>query len=293
MKVTSSLHFAIDLPLRFRNAARRKLNNLDLFSKSANLSDSQVTFYESMVDKITLEEKLFRKFRRVYDYREILEHVNYDLGLRYIKRIQELEPNLLNQIAKFKTNDECGKPRTYNFREIGSISPTTLRYISVAAELRSIFDRTHFGNVVEIGGGYGGQLAILQKLDFFESYGIFDLPNVQLLISKYLDSQSITGVDFPRETSKLAKPIDLVISNYAFSELPYAIQTDYLNNVLSNSRNGYLIMNSGRSDETGRSAGKVGIEEIRTKISRIRVLEEIPLTGPDNYVIVWTDQELR
>jgi hypothetical protein len=54
---------------------------------------------------------------------------------------------------------------------------------------------------------------------------------------------------------------DLVISNYAFSELPRDVQINYVKSVLAPSKRGYLTMNSGRSDWTGRSAGKLTLDE--------------------------------
>jgi hypothetical protein len=48
-----------------------------------------------------------------------------------------------------------------------------------------------------------------------------------------------------------------------------------------------MIMNSGRTNETGRSKGKLSINEIREYLPDSKVKEEIPLTGPDNYVLYW------
>jgi hypothetical protein len=46
-------------------------------------------------------------------------------------------------------------------------------------------------------------------------------------------------------------------------------------------------MNSGRSNITGRSEGKLSLNEIRNYIPNLQVKEEVPLTGPDNYIIYW------
>jgi hypothetical protein len=46
-------------------------------------------------------------------------------------------------------------------------------------------------------------------------------------------------------------------------------------------------MNSRKTDISGRSSGKYTLEEIKGVLPTFEVLEEVPLTGPDNYVIIW------
>lgn len=277
----------IDLPLRLRNSMRRRWKKLSLFSNSSYQSDSEVTFYESAVNGIIRRRKSFDRFRRIFDYREILEHVDYGLGLAYLRKIQSINPMMLEQFGEFKANDILGKPRTFHFPMVGKTSPTTLRYVSVAAEIEQLFSDQGIKRVVEIGAGYGGQALVLQRTVNFSSYCIFDLPNVQILIEKYLSAHEIENVTFPDVHTLDLLTSDLVISNYAFSELPRNLQKIYLNRILKHSKNGYLIMNSGRSNLTGRSIGKITIEEIREAIPNIEIFDESPLTGPDNYLLIW------
>ena len=49
---------------------------------------------------------------------------------------------------------------------------------------------------------------------------------------------------FGNDTKKINK-IDLLINNYAFSELPKNLQIKYLEEVISKSTHGYMTMNSG------------------------------------------------
>jgi hypothetical protein len=119
------------------------------------------------------------------------------------------------------------------------------------------------------------------------SYSIFDLPNVQILIAKYLSAHEVDNVTFPDVHELDSLSSDLVISNYAFSELPRNLQEIYLNRILRYSKNGYLLMNSGRSNLTGRSIGKLSVQEITEAIPNVEILDEEPLTGPDNYLLIW------
>jgi hypothetical protein len=123
-------------------------------------------------------------------------------------------------------------------------------------------------------------------------YSLYDLPVVLSLSEKTLGEAELLNGSFKPQSIDPVVPnsFDLVISNYAFSELPSEVQCDYISKIFKNSSCGYLTMNSGRSDETGRSSGKMSLEEIRSVIPNCEILEEDPKTGPDNYIIVWGHQ---
>ena len=282
------LHKGQDLLLRVRNRLRRSGISKRSIVRNLDGSDSQETFYVAAVRKINTSPKRFKEFRRYFDYREILEHVGYEQGLSYINRIAQLDKTILNDMDKFKKNDLVGNPRRYTYYNFGRFSPTTIRYVSVATELKVIFQNRIPERVVEIGAGYGGQYLVLQEFFKISEYSIFDLPEVQQLISNYLQkSFSLNNVKFAELESFHTEYDSLVISNYAFSELPRKLQIEYIEKVLGKCKFGYLIMNSGISNQTGRSAGKLSLEELKGLLPPFEILEEIPSTGPDNYVIVW------
>jgi putative sugar O-methyltransferase len=287
MPVLSVLHKLSDLPFKSWNYLKRNAFNSSPFSRSVIKSDSEGTFYEEAVENILSSESQFKRFRRKYDYREILEHVDFELGKEYFLRIKELDPQLKTAKKGFNRNDSIGSPRSYQYPHFEKISPTTLRYIAVALEIEKEIDFQNIHKIVEIGAGYGGQAAILDKLIPNLEYFIFDLPLVQKLIGKYLSSLGMRNFTHMSLADTTNREFDLVISNYAFSELPKNLQIEYLEKVLLKSKNGYLIMNSGRGNSTGRSTGKLSLEEISDRIPGLLVKEEIPLTSPDNYVIYW------
>ena len=241
--------------------------------------------------KIIESESNFRNFRRLYNYREILEHVTYSLGKSYLEKIDELRTLSNHEIVEIKKNDLIGKPRRYFYKNFGLVSPTTIRYSAVALEIEKLFGCRGIENIAEIGCGYGGQAKILDSLFKIQTFDLFDLKDVQHLIKKYLSALSGNGkFQFPGlkdlETVQDSQ-WDLVISNYAFSELPADLQREYLVKVMQKSKRGYMIMNSGRTNKTGRSTGKLSVEEIRKYIPNLQILPEAPLTGPDNYLLVW------
>ena len=46
-------------------------------------------------------------------------------------------------------------------------------------------------------------------------------------------------------------------------------------------------MNSGRENLTGRSEGKITLNELKELIPNLTVLEESPKTSDDNYLVTW------
>ena len=278
-----------DLFFRLRNKIRRLVLSKTTFNETQGKSDSQVTFYEQQLSRLLKSKKRLSDFRRKYDYREILEHVTYTQGKSYLEQIQEYSPqNYIELIEKNRANDLFGNPYEYQYPGVGRVSPTTLRYISTAIDIFETIRLNKESVVAEIGVGYGGQAAILERMYGIRNYSAFDLPSVIQLSNVYLNSVNSklkftsSGLSSDKNTTW-----DVVISNYAFSELHRDLQLSYIEHVIAKSKSGYMIMNSGRSNITGRSEGKLSLNEIRNYIPNLQVKEEVPLTGPDNYIIYW------
>jgi hypothetical protein len=81
----------------------------------------------------------------------------------------------------------------------------------------------------------------------------------------------------------------LVISNYAWSELPKKLQLKYIEKIMLNSNMGYLTMNSGQGGESG--AVKLNLSELKDNLPNFEIFEEKPNTGPYNYIICWGHKE--
>ena len=150
----------------------------------------------------------------------------------------------------------------------------------------------HFGDlsnlkICEIGVGYGGQARIIfAKFPKVASYAFVDLQSALNLSKKYLShfSDISAKMDFYTLDNLGKNDYDLVISNYAFSELNRTIQELYLQAIIHRSKHGYITYNEISGDEL--ASYKIGeYEKIIHK--NIKILEENPLTHPLNRIVVW------
>lgn len=211
---------------------------------------------------------VFASFRRHPDYTRILEHVTFEQGVVYL---HSLNGTFYREAWTY--NDSVGSPVLYAFPGVGRFSPTTLRYAKCVNDLEKLFGDLSGSRVVEIGGGYGGLSRLVQD-KWRCDYTIVDLPEALGVARCYLGSLG-TQASFV-EPQQFVEPADLVISNYALSELDEAYIRSYVERVVLTSRLGYITVN--------------GAGDLLTDLLSARLpvrLEEIPLTGPGNFLLVW------
>jgi hypothetical protein len=247
--------------------------------------------YVSLVREALRDPKVFARFKRHPDYRAILEHVTEDYGRQYLELVRKNDPSLLARLEEFKENDQLGDPILSRYPEVGEISPSTLRYVYVASELRRLFGQDLGARVAEIGVGYGGQLLVNDKVFRYGEAHLFDLPPVLELTSRCLEAHVMRGAYQTMTLNQHPgdKDYDLVMSNYAFSELPVELQLAYVRKILSRSKRGYLTMNSGRPGNPF-AGDHLTLERLRELLPPFEVFEEVPSTPFRNYVIVWGRQ---
>jgi len=144
-------------------------------------------------------------------------------------------------------------PRILNGHAKGknlNISPTTARYCNNTINFISLFGLNALGgNIVEIGGGYGGECKIIHDFGVVvgtppKSYLALDLPTSIGLIRRYLNFFGYDqNVEIASDMNYVRDQIDLVISNGAYSEMDRELQEGYLANFISKAKNGYFITN--------------------------------------------------
>ena len=260
----------------------RKTSGLSLPSKiSTSLSDNQI-YPQACLDAAN-NYRFFNQFRQNPIYNEILEHVTEKEGAAYLELIAQ-DPVLLGEMEKFRQNDLHGTPRVFQYPNIGTISPSTLRYVKVLSDLKNLFRNLDGLNICEIGVGYGGQCRVINAQYVPALYRLVDIKPALLLAQRFLDNYAVKSTFSYMTMNELEKNnYDLVISNYAFTELPRPIQEIYLEKVIFNSRRGYITYNDINPTEF-KSYKK---EELLKVIPGSRIIGEVPLTHPNNCVIVW------
>lgn len=242
--------------------------------------------YKRFCQSAAAQDEIFKLFKSHDDYTPMLEHVTDSQGYEYLNVIKDRNPQLIDLIDKFKNNDKYGSPNTYEYNKIGRISPTTLRYIKVLSDLIDLFDSVENENIIELGGGYGGQCFIISCLFNYNSYTIVDLPEVTPLINRYLATTGVskaTAVTIPDLKENMS--YDLFISNYAFTELPKALQVEYMRKVVNRSTHGYITCNFISEDCGITSMGK---DEMLGQLNhKYTIIDEFPKTHPKNFLLVW------
>jgi putative sugar O-methyltransferase len=242
---------------------------------SSSTADNNV--FPQFCEKAATDINCFKTFKQSPDFTPILEHVDYGQGLSYYKHIV-LNEKITKLLDKFKVNDKLGGPKTYDY-DFGTFSPTTLRYIKVLSELSQL--NLEDKNIVEIGGGYGGQYTILRQYVKPKSYTFVDLPQVLKLQERYVKENKLDDitVNFYNSNNLPTLNCDLVISNYAISECNAQIQDIYISKILKNSKHGYIIHNKFEGHDIDTF--------IKLIAKKVKKHNETPQTGVDNILLTW------
>lgn len=258
-----------------------------LFSResvSGSLKD-----YREICLKASLDEEYFRNFRRIKGYSNIVEFSNKALGKLFYNHIKSSNCRLQN-IDDFALLDEIGNPYRFTYEEKKCYSPTLLRYIAIADHIDKLFQLSDVKSIVEIGAGFGGQCYVLSKIHPFKNYSIYDLPEACALTNKVMNVLGLNVVQYIHDLSSKQHeaPIDLVISNYAFSECDIDLQMDYISKVIAKAQRGYIIYNQ-ISSISGINSLSVQdfINILKGYGLNPQVREELILTYSSNVLITW------
>jgi hypothetical protein len=236
-----------------------------------------------------INDSIFKVFKRSRDYRVVLEHVSKEQGQDYLDVVMEKGKDLLEFLPRFKENDRWGSPIKYSY-EVGKFSPTTLRYIKVLTDLKNFFGDLNGFDIVEIGGGYGGQCKIVSDVYKVRSYVIIDLDVVIPLTQKYLDKLSVDNVIYGTQHGGYqVKQCDLVISNYAFSECVKGVQDDYIEKILAKSKRGYITYNYDGPSLPSSPYNKEEIIQILSKRHIVTIADDVRFAHGIAFVLIWDD----
>jgi hypothetical protein len=238
------------------------------------------------------DENYFNSFKRNEKFTSILEHTSEIFGREYVQLIVTEFSDLIKLIdwVKVKENDKLGGAVLVNFNELSSFidlpdynfSPSTIGYLykglSFLKFMASKNKKTI--NILEIGAGYGGQCKLIKDLaPLFDikigDYGLIDLQAVSDLQRKYLTTLNYNNISYygyeELKDFDIFDKYDVLISVYALGEFDIEVQNFYVNNVLKNIKDFYLIWNT---------------EKVHDFFSNMNITPENPKTGQYNTLIL-------
>ena len=265
--------------------ARRAFRRLYTYSiprrLSTSLSDNQA--YPHVCMRAAHDFRRFNTFRRNPIYNQILEHVSTREGAQYLDEIRK-SSNVLRAMEEFKRNDSYGGPRLVDYLGVGAVSPTTLRYVKVLADLERLFGKLDGFRICEVGVGYGGQCRIINAYFRPATYCLVDIRAALELAKRFLDHFIVHSLLSFKPMNELpSAEYDLAISNYSFTELPRSIQDVYLAKAITRAARGYITYN----EITPPHFNSYTRAELLELLPGARVLPEIPQTHPRNCIIAW------
>ena len=240
---------------------------------SWTLQDSAVVPYLSACRAAAQGSDFFKGFKSHPAYRHVLEHVSYEEGQQYL---DEVEIDYKDKLDEIKENDALGTPVTCSYDGVGTISPTTVRYLKNTSDIVNKFG-TSFDSIVEIGGGYGGLCKVMSSFVKFENYLLIDLEECNMLSRKYLSNFDLPTMSYQaEEIVDVEDNFDLLISNYALSECNRETQMMYIERFVKNSDKFYLMHNNFHADN-----GNMSYEEFIDVMSDTHEIEYYGEHGVD------------
>ena len=223
--------------------------------KGWKLSVPHAIPYVELCRKAATDDSTFATFKSKREYQYVLEHTDRNVAARWIEFLAHAHPYLLHApyLKRFQQNDLHGGSTLYDFGAvethggrmvtIGSMSPSTVKYMGNLAQLIDYFGRAKMerAQFCEIGGGYGGMAHIVLSFARHARYQIFDLKEPTMLQSRYLrqlgwsSEQAVAGV--------LNGPAacDIVLSNVALTELEGKAQMEYARSLMETAKVGVHV----------------------------------------------------
>lgn len=253
-------------------------------SEASSLSDNDS--YTTIVSLAS--EERWADFRSNVEYKDVLEHVSYTLGSQYLAKLEswrKLQQSCDSELAKHFS--KIGNPPVWTFH-VGPkkmrLNTTYLRYLHVARSLEEKFGALDELRVCEIGIGFGGQASVLNDIFNPKLITLFDLPPVLNLAKRFHSNTSPSGC-FEYLDGRDPSPVkpDLLISNYAFSELQRTVQSAYLEKVVSAAPRGYMMWNL----LSERHLGGLTLRDFLREIPTATVEDEEPKSFSGNVLVTW------
>ena len=264
-------------------------NKKDMFGWNSN----SFGYIEACKEAIN-DDDFFHRFKDDPRYRVVLEHLSPQQASYYLRALATKNPKLALELTKFTINDTVGRPRDVipiDFQDNRTpvlITPSTLRYVKVLCDLLKEFGSLNEMNIVEVGGGYGGQCLVISQESTFKSYSLIDLEQPVQLAHKYLNHFGLENIHPHTPDDLPNSSFDLFVSNYAFSEIAKSTQDVYIDKVLSRCTRGYITWNN-ESPNSDFEEHPYDYEPLVKRLSEFHTLREDKEDAPGSShpIIIW------
>ena len=231
-----------------------------------------------------IDDNVYNNFKQYPAFTKILEHTSEANGHKFANQIGTTYKEYAKKLDwnKLIENDTVGSPHVIPFYELREhlnleffyFSPSTIHYIYTGLDIihTVLKDRKEI-NILEIGGGYGGQCKILHDMcDMLgvkiNRYGIVDLEYVSKLQNKYLSSLGHQNIEYYEyeniEDIDVFKEYDVLISVYGLGEFELDVQNYYVDIIVKHMKDYYIIWNT---------------QEINNFFKNDKIVDETPQTG--------------
>jgi hypothetical protein len=170
-----------------------------------------------------------------------------------IKNLNMIDTTTL--IHLLELNDKYGNTLKCNINEL-VCSPNSLKYVYFGLlNIKQLLNKglkSNF-NIIEIGGGYGGQcIILLELLKYFDikidKYILIDLDNVNAFQKKYIEINNFGDkcVFIPYESYQnyTFDNNNYLFSSFSLSEISNDIRNEYYNNILKYTVGGFIVWNN-------------------------------------------------
>ena len=267
---------------------------IEYLKSDFKLSRSSNKNYPEYCKIASEDNEVFQNFRNNSSYTSVLEHVSPELSKEYYQALKNLNYSDDYIYSICKILDQPGNPRKFKVsNSISELTGSSLRYLYTGLDIKNKLNLKKMINVVEIGAGYGGQSVILDKILPIENYFYVDLQEVNQLIDRFVGNFNVNfNYTFNTLEDKFDfdSEFDLVISNYAFSELPRNLQNLALNKIINNSKNGYMIINSHGLEKNIflKKYDFHTVDELKKLIPNLLILEEYPQSHKNNKLLTFS-----
>lgn len=213
-----------------------------------DVNETMIEKYLRACSDFVRDNELFNNFKQDSRYTAVLEHVSKEESELYISEMKLRTIVTDDVLESVKENDKYGSPTLVDYEQFGKVSPSTIRYLKNSLDIVNQFGQDFSGgNILEIGGGYGGLCKVLSSFVEFDNYYLVDLPEASRFSKKYLDHfDSIKNKITYMNTDNISPVdnLDLVISNYAFSECTRKFQKIYYDSFIKNAKRFYMVYNN-------------------------------------------------